>query len=111
MNSFYCRWNLLLLACRIDALREAFTEILEKADADEDSKSVQDPVGVVTTAAVTAVVPKKADNRRASIQNTVSYQTASNEVEKMENLLSSTKYINENKNVMSDIERIKKQGL
>ncbi len=68
-------------------------------------------MGVVTAAAVTAVVPKKADNRRASIHNTVSYQSASNEVEKMENLLSSAKHINENKNAMSDIERIKKQGL
>ena len=96
---------------RIDALREAFTEILEKADADEDSRSVQDLVSVVSIAPVTAVVPKSAGNRRTSIHNTVSYQTASNGEEKMENLMSSAKYINENQNIIGDIERIKNQGL
>jgi hypothetical protein len=98
-------------------LREAFTEILVKADADDESKVQQDPVKtVVDTAPPVPAVPKvvyvvKKTNRRASIQNTVTYRSVSNEKEDLENLLTSAKYINESSDVMSDIERIKQQGL
>lgn len=87
-----------------------------KADADEESKVQQEPVETVVETAPVPAVPKavyvvKKTNRRASIQNTVTYRSISNEKEDLENLLTSTKYINESSDVMSNIERIKQQGL